>query len=99
MTHDSQRLLDLLGRTLAATPRLAERVCVRSYTCFGRCDDGPNLFVETLGPGADPDVDPDLDVLEQQRGFYPGMDEAKVLRVLEEHCGADTVVEDLVDLY
>ena len=45
------------------------------------------------------DSDPDLDVLETQRGFYHGMDEGKVARVLEGHCANGTVVEDLVDRY
>jgi (2Fe-2S) ferredoxin len=56
------------------------------------------MFVRELGPDDSPEDEPD-DVLEEQRGFYPGMDENKVLRVLEEHCGRGRVVEDLVDEY
>jgi (2Fe-2S) ferredoxin len=97
--HESERLVQLVERTIAADPSLQGRAVVRSYTCFGRCDDGPNLFVQELRPSDDVEADPDLDVLEQQRGFYPGMDETKILRVLAGHCGADQVVADLVDDY
>lgn len=99
MTHDSERLLTLANRTIASRDDLRGRVHARSYTCFGRCDDGPNMFVETLGPGNDGLSDPDLDVLEAQRGFYPGLDETKLLTILERHCAAGEVVEDLVDTY
>ena len=57
------------------------------------------MFVQELAPGDDPYDDPDDTVFEQARGFYPGMNEAKVVRVLHEHCGAGEVVEDLVDTY
>lgn len=97
--HESERLVQLVERTIAADPALQGRAVVRSYTCFGRCDDGPNLFVQELRAGADVESDPDLDVLEQQRGFYPGMDEAKILRVLAGHVGRGEVVADLVDDY
>jgi (2Fe-2S) ferredoxin len=99
VTHDSDRLFELARRTAEAEPGLRAKVTVRNYTCFGRCDDGPNTFVVQLEPGDDPQRDPDFAVLESQRGFYPGMDEAKIVRVLEQHCGKDEVVEDLVDRY
>ena len=99
VTHDSDRLLDLARRTIAGDAGLRDKATVRNYTCFGRCDDGPNTFVLELTPGADADADPDFAVLESQRGFYPGMDEAKIVRVLEQHCGRDQVVDDLVDTY
>jgi (2Fe-2S) ferredoxin len=38
-------------------------------------------------------------VISEQRGFYPGMDEEKVVRVLKEHCGRGVVVVELVDDY
>jgi (2Fe-2S) ferredoxin len=99
VTHDSDRLLELARKTTQGQSALRERVTVRNYTCFGRCDDGPNTFVVELEPGDDGEHDPDFAVLESQRGFYPHMDEAKIVRVLERHCGADEVVEDLVDSY
>jgi (2Fe-2S) ferredoxin len=97
--HDSDRLVALAGRTIDGDEKLRGLVVVRSYTCFGRCDDGPNMFVQELAVASEADSDPDLDVLETQRGFYPGMDEGKVVRVLEGHCANGMVVEDLVDNY
>ncbi|MCA9648881.1 MAG: (2Fe-2S) ferredoxin domain-containing protein [Myxococcales bacterium] len=99
LTHGSEELVEALEKAIASDPALKGRVGVSCYTCYGRCDDGPNLFVETLGEGQAGDEEPEPEVLESQRGFYPGMDQAKVLRVLREHCGQDQVVEDLVDEY
>jgi NADH:ubiquinone oxidoreductase subunit E len=99
VTHGSEALVERLQAEIAADPALRGRVGVRCYTCYGRCDDGPNMFVQTLAEGEDGDEEPEAAVLETQRGFYPGMDEAKVLRVLREHCGQGQVVEALVDRY
>jgi (2Fe-2S) ferredoxin len=99
VTHESERLHALLEREISASDDLRPRVCVVAYTCFGRCDDGPNMFVQELAAGEDPTDEPDVAVFESGRGFYPGMDEAKIVRVLHQHCGAGTVVEDLVDSY
>jgi (2Fe-2S) ferredoxin len=99
VTHESEHLVDAIAKAIAADPNLAGRVGVCTYTCYGRCDDGPNMFVHELGEGDEPEDEPEDEVLETQRGFYPGMDEAKVLRVLAEHCGGGVVVEDLVDDY
>lgn len=98
-THGSEALVERLAAAIAADPDLRARVGVRCYTCYGRCDDGPNMFVQTLAEGQDGDEEPEPEVLEAQRGFYSHMDEAKVLRVLREHCGRDRVVEDLVGDY
>lgn len=95
----SERLVVVLQDAIQRDEALKDRVGVGSYTCYGRCAEGPNMFVHAIAEGDEPDDEPDLDVLETQRGFYPGMDEAKVLRVLEEHCKAGTPVEDLVDIY
>ncbi|MBX7082009.1 MAG: hypothetical protein K1X88_22575 [Nannocystaceae bacterium] len=97
--HGSERLVALAERIIAREPGLAGTTVVRNYTCFGRCDDGPNMFVQPLGPGDDPDRDPEFEVLERERGFYPGMDETKLERVLTQHCGRGEVVDDLVDDY
>jgi (2Fe-2S) ferredoxin len=97
--HESERLVELARRTIDADPELRGRVTVRNYTCFGRCDDGPNLFVEAIAPGEDPDRDPDGDTLERDRGFYPGNTEATIARILDGHCRTGEVVADLVDDY
>jgi (2Fe-2S) ferredoxin len=99
VTHGSEVLVERLSAAIAADSDLRGRVGVRCYTCYGRCDDGPNMFVQTLTEDEDGSEEPETHVLETQRGFYPGMDEAKVLRVLREHCGQGTVVEELVDEY
>ncbi len=99
VTHGSEALVESLEQVIEGDDALRGRVGVRCYTCFGRCDDGPNLFVQTLAEGEDGEEEPEPEVLETQRGFYPGMDATKVLRVLREHCGQDRVVDDLVDEY
>ena len=99
MTHESERLVELLQKEIDGDETLRSRVGVCNYTCYGRCDDGPNMFVHELDEDDDPDDDPDDDVISEQRGFYPGMDEAKVVRVLKQHCGQGEVVDDLVDDY
>lgn len=99
VAHESVRLKARLEQVLGGRPDLAARVSVCDFTCFGRCDDGPNLFVRTLADGEDPQAEPDYDVLETERGFYPGNDEESVIRILLTHCGEDRIVEDLVDEY
>ena len=99
VTHESEFLVERLQADLQANPALAERVTVTSYCCFGRCEEGPNMFVRTLDPDDDPHDEPDVDVFDTQRGFYPGMDEDKVLRVLRTHCGEEREVDDLIDDY
>ncbi len=99
IARNSERLLSLACRTIDSRGDLRGRVYARNYTCFGRCDDGPNMFVETLAPGNDGLSDPEPEVLEDQRGFYPGLDEDKLTRILDRHCGAGEVVDDLVDRY
>lgn len=97
--HESERLEEHLERVVAATPDLEGRVVVCRYTCFGRCDDGPNVFVHRLAEGEDPYAEPDPDVFDRERGFYPGMDEEKIVRVVTTHVRAGGPVEDLVDDY
>ncbi len=99
VTHDSDRLLHLAQRTVAERAELRERVAVRNYTCFGRCDDGPNVFVLELPPGGDPNDDPSFESLETQRGFYPGIDAAKLARVIDGHCTTGDPLADLVEPY
>ncbi|MCA9694928.1 MAG: (2Fe-2S) ferredoxin domain-containing protein [Myxococcales bacterium] len=99
LTYESDRLKARMLEQIAAHPELAGRVTVVDFNCFGRCGEGPNMFVRVLTATDDPTGEPDFDVLEQQRGFYPGMDEARCDRVLEEHCLKGHVVEDMVDDY
>lgn len=99
VTHESERLVACLQREIERRPDLRDRVAVNIYTCFGRCEDGPNMFVRQAASADDLYSDPDPEVLETERGFYPGMDEQKIVRVLEHHCGRGEAVEDLVDDY
>lgn len=99
VTHESERLVACAQALIDADASLRARVGVSNYTCFGRCDEGPNVFVEALAPGEEPEEEPEPEVLESQRGFYPGVDEDKLRRVLLEHCGRGEPVEDLVDDY
>ncbi len=99
VTHESERLVEHIRGVISADPDLAERIQVGPFTCFGRCDEGPNCFFQQAGPDDDPDEEPEPEVLEEQRAFYPGMDEAKLTRVVTEHGKRGTAVEDLVDDY
>ena len=97
--HESERLEEHLQRVLDESDDLAGRVVICRYTCFGRCDDGPNVFVHRLAPGEDPHGEPDPDVFDVERGFYPGMDEDKIVRAVCTHVRTGEPVEDLVDDY
>ncbi len=99
VTHESECLKQLLVGRVAADPDLKSRVHVVDYMCFGRCSEGPNMFVRKLRPGERGEAEPDSTAFNEERGFYPGMDAAKCERVLDEHCGAGVVVADLVDDY
>lgn len=98
VTHESDVLVECIGKRLSAGG-LTDRVTVGRYTCYGRCEDGPNMFVWELQAGEEPSEDPDDDVLCERRGFYPGMDPDKIARVVDGHCAGGEVVEDLVDDY
>ena len=97
--HESERLEEHLAGVLSQDPDLEGRVTICRYTCFGRCDDGPNVFVHRLAPGEDPYDEPDPDVFDRERGFYPGMTEETLVRVVRGHVGTGEPVEDLVDDY
>ena len=98
VTHDSDRLVDLVESARASDPELASKLEVARFTCFDHCDDGPNLFVRGLASGETPG-EPDSAVFCAQRGFYDHMDEARLGRVLEEHVKGGEPVEDLVGEY
>lgn len=96
LTYESERLRELLQARVAADPELRRRVHVVVYNCFGRCSEGPNMFVRPLAAGENGDVEP-RDV--RGRGFYPGVDEAKVVKILEQHARDGKPVEAWVDDY
>ncbi|MCR9161136.1 MAG: hypothetical protein ACE37F_13275 [Nannocystaceae bacterium] len=99
VTHESEALVEIAQARIDADPALQGRVGVCSYTCFGRCEDGPNLFVHELSTDDERYEDPDDDVLEEQRGFYPSLDAQKIGRILDEHCKTGEPITDLVDDY
>lgn len=99
ITHESELLKQQLVDGVAADPALQGRVHVIDYMCFGRCSDGPNMFVRHLSPSESPTADPDSTAFDRERGFYPGMDPEKCGRLLREHCVTGTPIADLVDDY
>jgi (2Fe-2S) ferredoxin len=99
VTHDSAALKERIERRLAGLPELEGRVCVLDFTCFGRCDEGPNMLVHALAPGDDPWDPPDLDGLGGERGFYTGMDSTAVDRLVDEHLGADRPLDGRAEPY
>ncbi|MBL8970781.1 MAG: hypothetical protein JNK56_09395 [Myxococcales bacterium] len=99
VTHESEVLKELLCARVAADPDLKGRVHVVDYMCFGRCSEGPNMFVRKLGPSERPEAEPDATAFAAERGFYPGMDAAKCDRVLAGHARTGVAVADLVDDY
>ena len=67
--------------------------------CFGRCSEGPNLFVRRLAPGERADLEPPVTTLAVEPGFYPGMDAEKCDRVLAGHCTHGEPVAELIEDY
>lgn len=99
VTYESEALKHHLEARIAADPDLKARVHVVDYMCFGRCSEGPNMFVRRLAPGERPDREPDSAAFAAERGFYPGMDVAGCDRVLARHCGLGEPVTELADDY
>ena len=99
ITHESEALKLQLAARVAADPTLHGRVHVIDYMCFGRCSEGPNMFVRRLTPSEPGDAEPDSTAFDRDRGFYPGMDPDKCERVLAEHCVAGDPIADLVEDY
>jgi (2Fe-2S) ferredoxin len=97
--HGSEALRDHIARRLDAEPRLQGRVFVTNLTCFGRCDDGPNLLVRGLGPDQDGEQEPNIEDIEGVRGLYLGNDVARIDRILDEHCTTGQAIEDWVESY
>ncbi len=99
LTFESDVLREKMEAALAADSEIARRVTMVSYTCFGRCGEGPNMYVRSLAATDDPTQEPDLDSMAAQRGFYPGMTEETCVRLIQEHCKHGRPLEDLVDDY
>jgi len=99
VTHESEVLVDLLKARIKAQPGAQGRVFVTAYNCFGRCSEGPNLFVRRLAAGESPTAEPRLADLERVRGFYPGVDAAKCAAIVAQHCGEGRAIEAWVDDY
>ncbi len=97
--HGSEALLEQIQGRIASDARLEGRVEVTNLTCFGRCDDGPNMLVRELAEGEDGSVEPPIERLEGVRGLYLGMSEAKVDRMLDEHCAGGRVIVEWVETY
>ena len=98
-SHGSEVLAELAEQAIEADPALKGRVGVCSYSCFGRCEDGPNVFVHQLDAEGQRYEDPDDDVLEGQPGFYTDLTAAKMQRILNEHCKTGEPIADLLDEY
>ncbi|WAS97705.1 (2Fe-2S) ferredoxin domain-containing protein [Nannocystis punicea] len=96
ITHESDRLVTLLKAGIAADQELKARCHVVAYNCFGRCSEGPNMFVRPLAPNEKGEVEP-REV--SGPGFYPGVDEEKATRILEQHAGEGTPVAEWVEEY
>ena len=99
VTHESEVLVEHAEKLIEHDPELKGRVGVCSYTCFGRCEDGPNLFVHQLDEEDERYEDPDDDVLEEQRGFYTDLDAEKMGLILNEHCKTGVPIPDMVEDY
>jgi len=97
--HGSEALIEHIEARVAGQDSLRGRVELAILTCFGRCDDGPNMLVRELAPGEDGSVEPDFEAIEGVRGLYLAMDPARVDRMLDEHCGADRPIEEWVERY
>jgi (2Fe-2S) ferredoxin len=97
--HGSEALVEQIERRVAELPALAGRVDVVNLTCFGRCDEGPNMLVRELGEHEDGTCEPGIEQLEGVRGLYLGMNEVKVDRMLAEHCGEGRVIDEWAETY
>jgi hypothetical protein len=55
--------------------------------------------VGEVGEGEDGTVEPDFEALLGVRGLYLGMDQTKVDRMLDEHCGAGQPIAEWAQTY
>lgn len=99
LCHDSAKLVEHMEGHVDASPALKGRVDVTNLTCFGRCDEGPNMLVRQLDPGEDGSFEPEFEKLGGVRGLYLGMDETRCARMLDEHVAAGQPVDGWVETY
>jgi (2Fe-2S) ferredoxin len=97
--HGSEALVEHIEARVGASKRLRGRVDVAILTCFGRCDEGPNMLVRELAEGEDGTSEPDFEQLLGIRGLYLGMDQTKVDRVLDEHCTSGAAIAEWAESY
>ncbi|MFO7566666.1 MAG: NAD(P)H-dependent oxidoreductase subunit E [Enhygromyxa sp.] len=97
--HGSEALAEHIEARVSSSDRLRGRVEVAILTCFGRCDEGPNMLVRELADGEDGTVEPDFEALLGVRGLYLGMDQARVDRMLDEHCDGGQPIAEWVQTY
>jgi (2Fe-2S) ferredoxin len=97
--HGSEALVEHLVARIGKHERLSGRVEVVNLTCFGRCDEGPNMLVRELDDGEDGSVEPEFERMLGVRGLYLGMDVAKVDRVLDEHCDGGQPIDGWAKTY
>ena len=99
LCYESEQLVEHIEARIAKSEALKGRVFVTNLTCFGRCDEGPNMLVRELEDGEDGELEPDFEKLEGVRGLYLGMDVARVDRMLDEHCMRGQPIEAWAERY
>lgn len=99
LCHSSEELRDHMQARVDARDDLRARVDITQLTCFGRCDEGPNLLVRELAEGEDGSVEPDIEALEGTVGLYLENTTKRVDRILDEHVGQGRPIDDWVESY
>ena len=99
MTYDSEQLKARFEAAVAADPDLEGRVGVVDFTCFGRCDEGPNCLVREAGEGEDLHREPGFRQLTGIEGLYVELDADRVDRVIKAHLKGGKALRDLVQTY
>lgn len=94
VTHESQHLKARIMSQRDSDPALAARVSCVDFTCFGFCDEGPNLLVREVEPSEDPWAEPKPGAFVGVRGLYVATDEAKLDRILDGHVRQGTPLAD-----
>jgi (2Fe-2S) ferredoxin len=97
--HGSAALVEHIEGRVSSDEQLRGRVDVAILTCFGRCDDGPNMLVRELADGEDGTIEPDFERLLGVRGLYLGMNPTKIDRMLDQHCGSGHPIDEWAQTY
>jgi (2Fe-2S) ferredoxin len=74
-------------------------VFVVDFTCFGYCDDGPNLLVRSLEDGENGEDEPAAGAIGDTLGLYSGVDAERLDQVIDEHCRTGEPIKTLVRMY